>query len=67
MHIVWGALIAAAGLFLLVCASLRSEFVVYRLLVARSKMLWGENVHRFYQIVGMIVIVFGVLVALKYI
>ena len=67
MHLLWGALIGAAGLFMLVCGSLKSEFIVYRLLVARSKILWGENVHRFYQIVGVIVIVFGTLVALGYI
>ena len=64
MHILWGSLIMAAGLFMLVCASLKSEFIVYRLLVARSRILWGENVHRFHQIAGAMVIVFGALVAL---
>ena len=63
MHILWGSLMMAAGLFMLVCASLKSEFIVYRLLVARSKILWGENVHRFHQITGTMVIVFGALVA----
>ena len=63
MHVLWGVLIAAAGLLMLVCGSPKSEFVVYRLMVARSKILWGENVHRFYQIAGGLVIVFGVLVA----
>lgn len=67
MHILWGSLIMAAGLFMLVCASLRSQFIIYRLFVARSKMLWGENVHRFHQITGTMVIVFGALVALGYI
>ena len=67
MHILWGSLTIAAGLFMLVCASLKSQFIIYRLLVARSKILWGENVHRFYQIVGAVVIVFGALVALGYI
>ena len=57
----------AAGLFLLVCGRLKSEFFIYRLIVARSKILWGENVHRFHQIGGGIVIVFGVLVAIGYI
>jgi len=33
-------------------------------MVARSKMLWGDNVHRFYQVVGAIVIVVGILAAL---
>ena len=64
MHILWGSLIIAAGLFMLVCASLKSEFILYRLLVARSRILWGEHVHRFLQVSGTMVIVFGALVAL---
>jgi len=49
---------------MLVCASVKSEFVIYRLLVYRSKILWGEKVYRFHQITGAAVIVFGALVAL---
>ena len=67
MHILWGSMIVAVGLFMLACGSLKSKFIIYRLMVARSKMLWGENVHRFYQITGAIVIVFGALVAIGYI
>ena len=66
MHILWGILMVVVGIFMLVCGRLKSQFFLYRLMVARSKMLWGENVHRFYQVVGAIVIVFGVLVALGY-
>jgi len=57
----------AAGLFLLVCGSLKSSFIIYRFLVARSKILWGEHVYRFHQIAGVIVIVFGALMAFGYI
>jgi len=53
MHILWGCLIAAAGF--------------YRLMVARSKILWGENVHKFHQIAGAMVIIFGLLVVFGYI
>jgi hypothetical protein len=60
-------MIMTAGLFMLVCGSLKSKFIIYRHMVARSKILWGENVHRFYQITGAIVIVFGTLVAIGYI
>ena len=67
MHILWGSMIVAAGLFMLVCGSLKSRFIVYQLMTARSNILWVENVHRFYQITGAIVIVFGALVALGYI
>jgi len=67
MHLPWGILIVLAGLFLLISSSKESDFIVYRLIVARSKMLWGKNVYRFHQIVGAIVIVVGVLVAVGYI
>jgi len=67
MHLIWGILIVLAGLFLLISSIKKSDFIVYRLLVARSKILWGDNTHRFHQIVGAIIIVFGVLVAIGYI
>ena len=64
MHPLWGILMIAVGLFMLICGLIKSDFIVYRLMTARSKLLWGENVHRFYQIVGTIVIVVGILAAL---
>ena len=67
MHILWGILIVLAGLFLFICGRLKSDFIVYRLIVYRSKILWGDNVHRFHQVAGATVIVFGVLVAVGYI
>jgi hypothetical protein len=67
MHVLWGVLMVVAGLFMLVCGTLKSEFIIYRLMAARSRSLWGDNVHRFYQIAGAIVIVVGALVALGYI
>jgi hypothetical protein len=67
MHLLWGILIVLAGLFLLVCGRLKSDFLIYRLIVARSKILWGDNTHRFHQVVGAIVIVVGILVAAGYI
>ena len=64
MHILWGALIVVAGLFLLICGSVKINFILYRLFVARSKLLWGKHVYLFHQIAGIAMIVFGVLVAL---
>jgi len=43
---------------------MKSEFIIYKLLVARSKILWGKNVYKFYQVVGIIVIVVGVLMTI---
>ena len=61
MHWFWGTLMAIIGLFMLVCGTVKSDFVVYRLLVARSRILWGDAVHRFFQVSGVIVAVLGVL------
>jgi len=64
MEPIWGLAFIAIGLFMLVSALLKSNFIVYRLMVARSKMLWGEKVRGFYVVVGVILIILGILVAL---
>ena len=63
MQILWGTLMAAAGLFMLACGTLKSELIIYRLMVARSRILWGKGdaVHRFYQVTGLIITALGVL------
>ena len=69
MNSLWGLLMAAAGLFMLACGTMKSEFIIYRLMVARSRILWGEGdaVHRFYQVCGLIVMILGVLRATGFI
>jgi hypothetical protein len=69
MNKVWGLSMAAVGLFMLVSGTMKSEFAVYQLLVARSRILWGEGnaVHRFYQVAGLIVVALGCLWAAGFI
>ena len=62
MNELWGILIIVAGVLLFLGGRFKSEFIIYRLLVARSRILWGDNVHKFYQISGAMVVVFGILV-----
>ena len=61
MHWFCGTLMAIIGLFMLICGTVKSDFVVYRLLVARSRILWGDAVHRFFQVSGVIVAALGIL------
>jgi len=61
MHWFWGSLMAIIGLFMLVCDTVKTDFIVYRLLVARSRILWGDAVHHFFQVSGLIVAVLGIL------
>ena len=63
MHVLWGILMAAIGLFMLVCGTLKSEFMIYRLMVQRSRVIWGQGnaVHHFYQACGLIVVILGTL------
>ena len=64
MDLLWSILIIIAGVLLLIGGTLKSNFIIYRLMVARSKLLWGEKVHSFYQFAGLIVIIFGILVTI---
>ncbi len=64
MDPLWGILISAIGLFMLVCSLLETDFIVYKLLIYRSKKLWGKNVHRFYTVLGAVIIVLGILAAI---
>ena len=65
MHILYGILMALIGLFLVVSATLQSDFIIYRLLVARSRLLWRDRVHLFHQVVGAILVVLGLLWACR--
>ena len=63
MNILWGLVTAAIGIFMLISGTIKSENVIYRLMVARSRITWGEGdaVHRFFQLCGFILVVLGVL------
>lgn len=63
-RMLWGCLTAATGLALFAGGSLKSEFVLYQFLVARSKLLWGVNADTFHQVAGLMVTAFGLLLAL---
>ncbi len=63
VNMLWGLLMAAAGLFMLVCGTIKSDFIIYRLMVARARVMHGEGdfVHRMHQVFGLIVLALGVL------
>ena len=63
LNIIWGLIIAAVGALFVAWGRTQSEFVVYQLLVARSRILWGDRVHGFYQVAGVLMIVFGAAIA----
>jgi len=57
----------AAGLVLFTCGLTRSDFIICRLFVYRSKILFGENgAHLLHLISGLIVIILGILATLGY-
>ena len=64
IHVMRGSVLAGDGLFVLVCGSGESELNIYRLMAKRSSTVWGERVHRFYQVTGVIVMVVGILARL---
>jgi hypothetical protein len=61
MNYVYGAITIFIGIFFVISAFMESEFIVYRILTARSKLLWKDNVHQFYKVVGIILVLVGLL------
>ena len=61
MAVLWGIVMMAIGVSFVFWGSTESDFVLYRYLAARSRILWGERVHRFYQVVGAVLVVLGLL------
>ena len=59
MNIVYGGLMAAIGLLMAVGGFTNSDALVYRVLRERSRPLWGDHVNRFYQVVGVALLVLG--------
>ena len=64
MNIFWGILMIAIGALLSISGFLKSEFIIYKILVAKSKILWGDKVHTFYAVVGILVAIMGILHAI---
>jgi len=64
VNVLWGIVMMAIGVSFVYWGSTESSFVVYRLLAARSRVLWGERVHPFYQVVGAVLVVLGLLWAI---
>lgn len=64
MSVVWGLMIAAIGVLFIVWGRTRSEFVLYRPIVARSRLLWGDRVYAFHQVSGVLMIIAGAIIAI---
>ena len=44
-----------------IAATVKSDFIIYKLLVARSKLLFKEHVYEAHQVFGVLGIIFGLL------
>ncbi len=64
MNIIWGLIISMVGALFITWGRTKSDFGLYRLLVARSRILWGDRVHSFYQIVGAVMFIAGAAIAM---
>ena len=60
----FGIIMILIGLFFFISGLLRSQFFIYRRLVAKSEKMWGKNVHLFYQISGVLLIISGIILAI---
>ena len=60
----WGILMIVIGILLYLGGLNKSKFIIYRLLEARSKILWKENTHKFHQIAVLLIVIAGIVVSL---
>lgn len=56
----WGVVMIVIGGLMALGGATQSDFVGYRLLAARSRLLWGERVHAFFIVAGILVAIAGV-------
>lgn len=61
MEYLWGSLMFVIGVFMFLGGVYKSEWVIYRLLHARAKVLWGDYAHSFLMISGLIITLLGFL------
>lgn len=55
MNYLWGLMMLVIGLALFIGAFKKSEFILYRLLHARSRLLWGDHAHTFLMVSGLLI------------
>ncbi len=68
MDPLWGILMISAGFVLFICGLTSSDFIVCKLLRARSKILFGEKgANVLHLISGLIIMILGALATLGYI
>ena len=61
--LIWGLVMVVVGALMVLGARTQSSFIAYRLIAARARILWGNRVHTFLQVSGVLIAVAGVLVA----
>lgn len=66
MRFFLGAIVIAIGLFFFLCASMKSDFFIYQMFVARARIKWKDKVYLFHKVIGIIIINFGLLIAMKF-
>ena len=59
----WGLVMIGVGALFPYWGTVKSGFLLYRLFVARSKSMMKENVHRFYQFSGVMIMFMGLLMS----
>lgn len=65
MNIVYRLLMIVVGSLLFYLAQTKSQNKLYQLVVSRSQLMWKDKVYHFHKVSGLLIIVVGVLYALK--
>ncbi len=61
--LMWGLIMISIGALMCLGGTLKSQNALYQLLVRRSEILWGGHTYRFHQVSGVLIMLFGVAMA----
>lgn len=61
--VIWRIVMVVVGALMFLGARTQSNFIAYRLIAGRARILWGDRVHAFLQVSSLLVVLAGVLVA----
>lgn len=67
MKIFFGILMAAVGFMMFICSKTKSQNKIFQVLIARSRIIWKDNVYFFVGGIGIIIAVLGILYAIQFV
>lgn len=61
INILWGSILIVIFIIMFIAATVKSDFIIYKLLIARTKLLFKDYAYEAHQVFAVLGIIFGLL------